>query len=607
MVYNLCKQNFEQEDKDAVIKRVCICAAEIDATEDLFADVIEIVRYLNNETLEPPKFYTRAGVENFGNLVIKKEGKEEHIQEKGKIRQRENAVETFFDYMAAGYPVVLVDTLEEQEAIGVIREASGNLMGDDRKIYLWDVRHNLRNVETNINRMENVDLESVLNTIIDEIGGERTNNIFIFRTVEDYMKDSAILGKFKILKEAIQSQTTGHTFVFILGRNLEIDIAYEKVFYLDESIGYPDVDKIESMITDFAGEKKCEIDTELMNEMITKCKGLTQDEIGRVLNLAFVKSTQNGNGRDTGIFDDNKVLDLIHREKKQIIKKSSLVEIVDIEDDMVNVQGLENLMDWLNVRKKIINNSIKADRNHVDSPRGVLLTGMPGCGKSLCAKNAAKLFRVPLLKLDMGSLMNKYQGESEHNFREALKLAEAISPCVLWIDELEKAFGGNNEDNSHSESSSRILGYLLTWMQEKKSMTFIMATSNDVKKLPPELLRKGRFDDLFFVDLPNEKERASILEAHLAKKGISFDDYTTIARKTKDYSGAEIEAVVKAVVEKRFINILDNENKAGSGFVDETMFLTAIEETPPLSQTMNKELEEMKKFCESRKFRMASR
>jgi SpoVK/Ycf46/Vps4 family AAA+-type ATPase len=134
-----------------------------------------------------------------------------------------------------------------------------------------------------------------------------------------------------------------------------------------------------------------------------------------------------------------------------------------------------------------------------------------------------------------------------------------------------------------------------------------MATSNDVKKLPPELLRKGRFDDLFFVDLPNEKERASILEAHLAKKGISFDDYTTIARKTKDYSGAEIEAVVKAVVEKRFINILDNENKAGSGFVDETMFLTAIEETPPLSQTMNKELEEMKKFCESRKFRMASR
>jgi SpoVK/Ycf46/Vps4 family AAA+-type ATPase len=280
---------------------------------------------------------------------------------------------------------------------------------------------------------------------------------------------------------------------------------------------------------------------------------------------------------------------------------------VDIEDDIVNVQGLENLMDWLNVKKKIINNSIKANKNHVDSPRGVLLTGMPGCGKSLCAKNAAKLFRVPLLKLDMGSLMNKYQGESEHNFREALKLAEAISPCVLWVDELEKAFGGENNDNSHSESASRILGYLLTWMQEKKSMTFVMATSNDVKKLPPELLRKGRFDELFFVDLPNEKERASIFEAHLAKKGISFDDYTTIAKKTKGYSGAEIEDIVKAVVEKRFINILDNEDKAGSGFIDEKMFLTAIEETPPLSQTMNKELEEMRTFCKDRKFRDASR
>ena len=241
--------------------------------------------------------------------------------------------------------------------------------------------------------------------------------------------------------------------------------------------------------------------------------------------------------------------------------------------------------------------------NKVDVPKGVLLIGMPGCGKSLSAKTMANRFNVPLLKIELGSLLNKYLGESEHNFRDALKLAEAISPCVLWVDELEKAFQGD-KNNSQSESSSRILGYMLNWMQEKKSSTFVMATANNVKKLPPELLRKGRFDEVFFVDLPNEKERQLILKYHLENKGISYEDIADIASRMKDFSGAEIEWVVRTVAEKRFMNIIDKKN---AGYINEKMFKDAIDETIPLYTTMHDEVEEMRKFCEKSKFRNASK
>ena len=237
----------------------------------------------------------------------------------------------------------------------------------------------------------------------------------------------------------------------------------------------------------------------------------------------------------------------------------------------------------------------------MDLPRGVLLIGMPGCGKSLTAKRTANLFNVPLLKIEMGSIMNMYQGESEHNFRDALKLAEAISPCVLWVDELEKAFN-NGEGQNQSESSARILGYLLNWMQERRSMTFVMATANEVKKLPSELLRKGRFDEVFFVDLPNVKERAEILALHIHKKGFSYEEIQPLARKMNNFSGAEIEYVVRDVAEQRFLDILNG----GRGLVTEEMFNNAIKNMTPLYESMKDVLKEMKDHCTEKKFRKAT-
>ena len=232
---------------------------------------------------------------------------------------------------------------------------------------------------------------------------------------------------------------------------------------------------------------------------------------------------------------------------------------------------------------------------------GVLIAGVPGCGKSLCAKAAAKLFEVPLLRLDMGKLMGKYLGESEANLRKAINLAEAISPCVLWVDELEKAFAGISGDGGH-EVTTRLFGSFLTWMQEKTSGAFVVATANDITKLPPELLRKGRFDEIFYVGLPKDDERSTIFKIHIAKR--RKDDLKNIkveelVAKTKGYSGADIEGVVREAVEYAFA-----EEKEHLTTDD---ILNAIKDTNSLSVIMKESLDKMAKEYEARKLKNASK
>ena len=196
----------------------------------------------------------------------------------------------------------------------------------------------------------------------------------------------------------------------------------------------------------------------------------------------------------------------------------------------------------------------RARKNKIDIPNGVLILGMPGCGKSLTAKAASSMFKVPLIRLDVGRLMGRYVGESEDNLRRALRLSEAVSPCVLWVDELEKAFAGIGSDTSGI--TTRLFGQFLTWMQEKRSSVFIIATANDISKLPPEFLRKGRFDELFFVDLPNESERKKILEIHLMKRDKMNGniDLEKLSRETNGFNGSDLEGIVKEAAEKAFLD-----------------------------------------------------
>jgi len=208
-------------------------------------------------------------------------------------------------------------------------------------------------------------------------------------------------------------------------------------------------------------------------------------------------------------------------------------------------------------------------------------------GKSLTAKATARLFNVPLLRLDIGKLLGKYVGESEENMRRAIGMAEAVSPCVLWIDEIEKAFAGVG-DSGGNEVTTRLFGYFLTWMQEKKSSVFVVATSNDISNLPPEFLRKGRFDEIFFVDFPNEEERKNIIELHLKKrkKWNKSIDTIKLLKETNGYSGADIEAVIKDTIEKAFINEWKE--------IRTDNILKELADTKPMSISLKDKIESLK-------------
>lgn len=273
--------------------------------------------------------------------------------------------------------------------------------------------------------------------------------------------------------------------------------------------------------------------------------------------------------------------------------------MIPLKESINDIGGLENLKQWLRRKAKVIKNIQSAEKYGVDMPKGVLIAGVPGCGKSLSAKAVASLFEVPIIRLDMGKLMGKYLGESEANLRKAINLAEAISPCVLWVDELEKAFAGIGDSGGH-EVTTRLFGSFLTWMQEKTSTAFVVATANDITKLPPELLRKGRFDEIFYDGLPNAKERKKIFEIHIKKRhqDISKVDIQKLVSMTDGYSGADIEGVVKDAVEYAFV---DDKPSVTMNEFDE-----AIKNTNSLSVIMKDSLDKMAKEYERRKLRNAS-
>ena len=262
--------------------------------------------------------------------------------------------------------------------------------------------------------------------------------------------------------------------------------------------------------------------------------------------------------------------------------------------------GLEHLKTWLIRKGKIFHHLDHAIKAGVDLPKGLLLVGMPGCGKSLAAKATGKLFDVPLLRLDIGKLFGKYVGESEENMRKALKTAEAVSPCVLWVDEIEKAFSGIGDSGSGNSITTRLFGKFLTWMQEKDSTVFVVATANDISTLPAEFLRKGRFDDLFSVDLPNREERQKILEIHLKKRGKYHLNIDTIqlAKATDGFSGADLESVVKEVIENVYIE--------GRQLVTTKDLLMVMNQTKSISASLKEKIEQIRKSMEKVDIKPAS-
>ncbi len=282
---------------------------------------------------------------------------------------------------------------------------------------------------------------------------------------------------------------------------------------------------------------------------------------------------------------------LIVKEKEQIIKKSGILEYFHPEGDFKEVGGMENLKEWLDKRGKAFTKDAK-DFGLI-SPKGVMLLGIPGCGKSLVSKTIANEWELPLLKLDLGSVFGSLVGESESRMREALALSEAISPSILWIDEIEKGLSGIS-NGGDSGTSAKVFGTLLTWMQEKKNEVFVIATANKIEDLPPELLRKGRFDEIFFVDLPSLCEREEIFKIHINKKERSANDFdlSVLSELSNGFSGAEIE---EAVNEALFIAYDDNGREVETKDIE-----TAIKATFPLSRTMSGTIRDLRNWAKVR-------
>ena len=340
---------------------------------------------------------------------------------------------------------------------------------------------------------------------------------------------------------------------------------------------------LERILRDLSHRRSVEVEMsrDEVSALVNHLSGLTLMEAEKILTKAIVED-----GRLTA-------RDIRHvvEAKKAIVEREGLLEYYPVEMSLTGIADLRTLKAWLAKRKAVVEAPERAEEFGLDFPRGVLLLGVPGCGKSLSAKAVAREWGLPLLKLDPSNLYNKYIGESEQNFKRAMRTAERMSPVVLWIDELEKAFAtGGSEDGGVSQ---RILGSFLSWMQERTGDVFVVATANAVDRLPPEFLRKGRFDEIFFVDLPDAETRAEILRIHLEsrEKDPGRFDLERLAGLTEGFSGAEVEEAVVSALYTAFTR---------GGELTEEILVGEVESTRPLSVTRAEEVARLRAWARDR-------
>jgi AAA+ superfamily predicted ATPase len=499
-------------------------------------------------------------------------------------------IEKISQYMDAGYPILYMNTFEELKGVKSIISASGA-----RQVLSWSYAEGLvlyKNGEAQDlykNDLAKTPIAIVLEQLLADSLYELEGKVIVFKDIHHYLEEPEVIS---LLKQLVNKINLGADFsIIFLSPIVKIPKELEKFITIIEA-EYMGYDAIRKEIVDFIEYQELpKVADKLLDELAMAFKGLTKFEINNLLALAYANDGELTRA-DLG---------LIFEQKKQMIMKSGILEMVNVKESVDDIGGLENLKEWFAKKAKVIKNIHEAEKFGVDMPKGVLIAGVPGCGKSLNAKVASTLFEVPLLRMDMGRLMGKYVGESEGNMRRAIALSEAISPCVLWIDELEKAFAGIN-GHGGSEVTVRLFGNFLTWMQDKESPVFVVATANNIMDLPPELMRKGRFDEIYFVGLPKADERKKILQIHIKKrrpKDLAGIDLDKLVGKTEGYSGADLEGVVKDAVEDAFAN--------GKQAVTTDDILRMIENTHSLSEIMKEPLEKMNKEYKERKFKNASK
>jgi SpoVK/Ycf46/Vps4 family AAA+-type ATPase len=429
-------------------------------------------------------------------------------------------------------PIVVIETHEEKRALNMLTQLSVSLF---KPLFHWTVTEGLerRDIEMEAQRM-NIRPEDVLR----HIKSSRLGGIYVLSDFHHYLEEPVHI---RLLKDiALEHSETGSTIILM---SHEIKMPPElKKYSADFNLALPDIKELEQMVRDTATEyykkhpgKQVRTDRKTLDALLKNLNGLTMNDARRLARNA--------------IYDDGAIteedLNGVMQAKYDLLNTDGVLSYEFDTASFADVGGLRRLKAWLEQRHGIFHGT--ATGKGLDIPRGALLLGVQGCGKSLAAKSVAGMWQVPLLRLDFGALYNKYHGESERNLRESLKMAEVMAPCVLWMDEIEKGIAVGDNDGG---TSRRMLGTLLTWMAEKSAPVFIVATANDIERLPPELVRKGRFDEIFFVDLPDHTARRIIFEIHLQKReadpgGFDLDQ---LATQSDGFSGAEIEQAVVAAM-----------------------------------------------------------
>jgi ATP-dependent 26S proteasome regulatory subunit len=434
------------------------------------------------------------------------------------------------------YPILYLVSWEERRVENALKEVASELK---RQLHVWTLTQGIKPPLPHTGGKSSLapELEALVQVFEASEG-----TIFLLKDFHPYMRDPRVM---RLIRDIAAKLRTRSQTLIILGSTLNLPTDLEKdISVVDfplpgaEEIGGVLDKAIEAMRSNPAVNTDL---TDVAREVLIKsAQGLTLDEIESVFARSIVEKK---------CFDQDTVL----AEKQQIIRKSGILEYYPPKDSLADVGGMDCIKEWLEQRTTSFTD--KAREFGIPVPKGILLLGVQGCGKSLTAKAIASTWKLPMLKLDVGRIFGSLVGQSEENIRKAIKTAEGVAPCILWADELEKGFAGTGSAGD-SGTTARVFATFLTWMQEKTAPVFLIATANDVTALPPELLRKGRFDEIFFIDLPELKEREEIYNIHLKKRKRDPKEFKlktkVLAEKSEGFNGAEIETVVIASLQRAF-------------------------------------------------------
>ena len=492
------------------------------------------------------------------------------------------------EMIKANFPLLYLTTSEYNRVTQKIRTIA---FGEDYDFHTWDCVDGLQTHERDqSNKLEEVKEHTANSETKDYIGfleyirkdlirkKNDKKEIFLVEDFHKYFDNDQVIVSLRKLSLKLKSC---NKHLIFLSPFYKLPEEIEKYLTV-VTIPLPDRKDLKTRLNVIAGDETT-IDPDLEMYIIDSALGLTDTEADLAFRLAKEKVGLN----------KKEAIQIIANEKEQIIKKSGILDYFPDKLDLEkSVGGLDNLKLWLKQRSKSFER--KAKDFGLKEPKGILLLGVPGCGKSLTAKCVATEWKQPLLRLDIGKVFQAEVGSSENNIRQAIATAEAVAPCVLWIDEIEKGLnaGGGEKDGG---TNSRVFSTVLTWMQEKTKPVFVVATANNISDLPPELLRKGRFDEIFFVDLPTKEERTNIFKIHLSKYGqTSISDFDCLADKSKFFNGAEIDESVK---EAMFLSYVENPD---NNQISLEHLVKAINQVVPLSQTMKKKIDGLREWALTR-------